>query len=414
MREVWQAKGTIWNPVTRYPVLVYLARMPRPRTALNTFGSIATTGQVQDDSGRWVKAPIGVRPTRWKARVKHRDRDGVLRDVTRFASTKGKAEALLKAALAERSTPLDGDEMRGETTVEEAGRAWLAQVERSDSGLSDNTRAQYRAAFERYVVGSSIASLTLREANRIQVLEKWLREVADRRGGGAAKTARSVLSGTFTLAMRYQVLEHNAVREVRPAKPATPKASERDTGRAFTREERQRVLDSAAVLRVARELDVTDIVYWLAGTGVRISEALGQQVSGLDLEKGTVLVLGTKSGAATRVLNLPPWLLERTAERVERKGLTGAELLFPSPSTADRTQPRDRRNVARIIRTVLDDAGCPWATPHTFRRTVATYIDQAGLPIAVAANQLGHADPAMTARVYLGRRGGSAEAAGVL
>lgn len=388
--------------------------MARPRTALNTYGSIATTGQVQDDSGRWVKAPPGVKPTRWKARVKHRDRDGVLRDVSRFASTKGRAETLLRAALAERATPLDGDEMRAETTVEQAGRTWLAQVERPDSGLTANTREQYRAAFERYIVGSSIASLTLREANRIQVIEKWLRGVADSRGGGAAKTARSVLSGTFTLAMRYQVIEHNAVRDVRPAKPKTPKPTERDTGRAFTRQERQAVLDAADSLPIAVELDVSDIVYWLAGTGVRISEALGQQVSGLNLEKGTVLVLGTKSGAATRVLNLPPWLLERIGERIEQKGLTGDELLFPSPSTTDRSKVRDRRNVARILRAVLDEAGCPWATPHTFRRTVATYIDQAGLSIAVAANQLGHADPAMTARVYLGRRGGSAEAAGVL
>ena len=51
---------------------------------------------------------------------------------------------------------------------------------------------------------------------------------------------------------------------------------------------------------------------------------------------------------------------------------------------------------------------------HTFRRTVATLLDEAGLPIALAANQLGHADPAMTARVYLGRRGSTAAAGAVL
>lgn len=388
--------------------------MSRPRTALNTFGSIATTGQVRDSSGRWVKAPPGVKPTRWKARVKHRDRDGVLRDVSKYAKTKGRAETLLRAELVNRETPIDDGGMRAETTVEQAGLAWLAQVERADAQLSETTKQQYRAAFERYVVGSSIAALTLREANRLQVLERWLRAVADARGAGAAKTARSVLSGTFTLAMRYQVIDHNTVRDLRPAKPTEPRKSARDTGRAFTREERKAVLKAADSLPVSVDLDVADLVYWLAGTGVRISEALGQRVSTVDLEKGTVLVQGTKTEASTRVLTLPPWLLQRMKKRINARKLSGTDLLFPSPSTKDRTQPRDRRNVARVLRAVLDEAGCPWATPHTFRRTVATYIDEAGLSIAIAANQLGHADPAMTARVYLGRRGGSAEAAGVL
>jgi integrase len=52
---------------------------------------------------------------------------------------------------------------------------------------------------------------------------------------------------------------------------------------------------------------------------------------------------------------------------------------------------------------VLDGAGMSWAVPHTFRRTVASLLHEAGVPIVRIADQLGHADPAMTARVYLGR-----------
>ena len=51
----------------------------------------------------------------------------------------------------------------------------------------------------------------------------------------------------------------------------------------------------------------------------------------------------------------------------------------------------------------LDACGLTWAVPHTFRRTVATLLDQANLPIARIADQLGHSDVSMTARVYLGR-----------
>ena len=57
----------------------------------------------------------------------------------------------------------------------------------------------------------------------------------------------------------------------------------------------------------------------------------------------------------------------------------------------------------REIRAVLNDAGLPWAGSHTFRRTVATWMDASGAPLAEIANQLGHADVTTTAG-YLGRR----------
>lgn len=191
----------------------------------------------------------------------------------------------------------------------------------------------------------------------------------------------------------------------------TSKATDRDTSRAFTVDELSAVLAAADTSEEASHADVADIAYWLAGTGVRISEALSQRWEDLDVEAGTVLVRGTKTRASTRTLVLPDWLLDRIKVRAEN-GTTG--YVFPSPGLLDPSQPRDRRNVARVIRNVLDEAGCPWATPHTFRRTVATLLDAAGRPIAEAANQLGHANPAMTARVYLGRKGDLSGAAAVL
>jgi integrase len=88
--------------------------------------------------------------------------------------------------------------------------------------------------------------------------------------------------------------------------------------------------------------------------------------------------------------------------------------VFPSPGTLDATKVRDRRNGARALREVFAAAGMPWATPHTFRRTVAFLLNLAGVSIAEVADYLGHADPSMTARVYLGRRQRSSRAAAVL
>lgn len=120
---------------------------------------------------------------------------------------------------------------------------------------------------------------------------------------------------------------------------------------------------------------------------------------------------GTKTDASRRTLSLPKWLVETLHIRLERDGVRDSRLLFPSPRTGGL---RDRRYAARAMRALLDGAGLPWATPHSLRRTVASLIDEAGLPIALAANQLGHADPSMTARIYLGRKGDTERAAGVL
>ncbi len=47
--------------------------------------------------------------------------------------------------------------------------------------------------------------------------------------------------------------------------------------------------------------------------------------------------------------------------------------------------------------------GLDWVTTHTFRKTVATLIDEEGLSSRVAADHLGHAQVSMTQDVYFGR-----------
>jgi integrase len=362
--------------------------------------------------GRWITAPQGTKAQRWRARTKFRDSDGQLRDVERYGPTRAKAEARLKLALADRTAPTQGGPMRASMSLQDAGELWLRQVSRPDSNLADTSRAQYAGAFNRWVMESQIAGLSLREANTVSVLESYMQTVADTHGTGAAKTARSVVSGILALAVRYGVLPHNAMRDTRPAKASEGKQTLRDTTRALTRAEREHLLEVVDAHERAQRLDVADLVWFMAGTGVRIGEALAQRWEDVNLEAGTVFVRGTKTATSKRLLTLPPWLVERLEKRSVNHGADG--LVFSSPGTLDTEKARDRRNVLRVFRQVFDQAGFPWATPHTLRRTVASLIDQAGLPVALAADVLGHKDASMTARVYLGRRGSTAAAAAVL
>ena len=79
----------------------------------------------------------------------------------------------------------------------------------------------------------------------------------------------------------------------------------------------------------------------------------------------------------------------RAAERLRRYG----------PNNV----PPGDSNLGKRGRDVLDCAGLAWAIPHTFRRTVATLFSEAGVPVGVIADQLGHADASMTMSFYLGR-----------
>ncbi|MDK8787807.1 tyrosine-type recombinase/integrase [Corynebacterium striatum] len=63
-----------------------------------------------------------------------------------------------------------------------------------------------------------------------------------------------------------------------------------------------------------------------------------------------------------------------------------------------------RGYATKELRRVLDPAGLSWVTFHTFRKTVATRLDEAGLTTREIADQLGHEQPSMTTDVYMGRK----------
>jgi integrase len=86
------------------------------------------------------------------------------------------------------------------------------------------------------------------------------------------------------------------------------------------------------------------------------------------------------------------------------------DVVFTSPTG----RLRDPSNTQADLRDVFERAGYPDITSHTFRRTVATLMDRAGLTARAAADQLGHAKVSMTTDHYYGRRVVATGAAGVL
>jgi integrase len=52
---------------------------------------------------------------------------------------------------------------------------------------------------------------------------------------------------------------------------------------------------------------------------------------------------------------------------------------------------RDPSNTTADLRQALDRAGFDWVTSHTFRKTVATWMDEAGMSARQIADHLGDA-----------------------
>ena len=179
--------------------------------------------------------------------------------------------------------------------------------------------------------------------------------------------------------------------------------------------------DATAVRR-----DLPDLVDFLLGTGLRIGEACALRPLDVDLDAAALTVAGTvirergrglviqdvpKTTAGRRTITLPPRTVQLLQRRITVLTTVGdAPVLFPSPHG----RLRDPSNTSGDLRKALDRAGFPWATSHTFRKTVATRLDEAGLSARQIADHLGHSRPSLTQDVYLGRGTASSRTAAVI
>jgi len=110
-----------------------------------------------------------------------------------------------------------------------------------------------------------------------------------------------------------------------------------------------------------------------------------------------------KSRASERGLLLPAWCVRMLRARRVRLGA------FDGPVFADaRGGWRDRSNVGAAFRRVREGSEFEWVKTHTYRKTVATLLDQVGSSARMIADQLGHSRVSMTQDFYLGRRASNA------
>lgn len=344
---------------------------------------------------------------RWLASTYARDVTGGRRRVTARRATERAARAAVVAAAAA-LVPDSGGPITGSTRFRDAAAAWLD--ERADQ-VADTTMDKYRQWVR--VLNGAIGDLRLSE-----VTAGRLRVAFDRLGRD-----RSVSTLRSYLVVVSSVRRFAALRDVALPPAATQGVITQRAGRAapsaFTAREAGTLVER---LREQRPAWVADVALLQIGTGLRFGEILALRVEDYDPAAHALNVTGNlvapvgrgivrhdgKTAAALRSLLLPgflrPILVGWTAGR--RPGAP----LFPNPAGGWL-----RPNTAHVaMRHALDAAGYPGVTPHELRRTAASVLDDAGVPVRAIADQLGHASIRTTQQSYLARRRDGDRAAAAL
>ncbi|QIZ39644.1 site-specific integrase [Saccharopolyspora sp. ASAGF58] len=274
------------------------------------------------------------------------------------------------------------------------------------------------------IVLPAMAALRLREVTVFRAQQVCM-TVKKNQSVDSARTVRNILSGICGLAVRYKAMQVNPVRDMAPLE------GRRKASRSLEAEEMKDLLQKLDSSEVAIRHDLPDLARWYAGTGFRTGEALAVHWHHLDLDTGTVdwagnlirakgtgnMINDGKTEVSERALALPTWLVAMLRERhvrlAERFGIEPDQLTGPVfPNTQGGL--RDKHNTLARWRDFRSDAGYPWVTFRTFRRSVATVLDDAGLTARDIADQLGHSKVSTTQDVYMGRRVKSRKAADAL
>lgn len=347
----------------------------------------------------------------WLARCRYRDSDGVTRKIQRLGppgihDQYGKlAEDALVEALADRRPSSGPDAVGLETLVTVLVEQHLVRL--AEDGRSPVTLTTYRFAVGK--LQKFIGGLRVGEASPARI-DAALRSMRTAHGPTMARQAKTILRGALQLAVMANVLGANPVRDVQPLRSKTqPKGAI-----GLTADQLRDLLENLQRSTYCQNHDLVDPVTLLIATGLRRSELLGLRWLDFDNEAGTLTVSGkvirvageglkrvdeTKSAAGRRTVPLPRFAIEMLETRRSLPYLGEQTVIFPSTAGT----LRDPNNFGKEWRTAREELGVPEVTTHSFRKTVATLIDDEGLSARIGADHLGHSKVSMIQDRYMTR-----------
>lgn len=294
-------------------------------------------------------------------------------------------------------------------TVDELLDLYLDGID-ADGILAAKTRYDYRRNAGLYV-RPLLGPLPVTQLSA-EVLLSWQRTLAtgeaSARGRPLApntiRLARASLAGAVKLAVSTGILATDPLAKVpRPKRRrSTPQHWTPDQARAFL---------------VSQEGDrLYPLWAFLLACGLRIGELVWLRWANVDLDRGQVRVIEFastigydlapsegKSATSRRTVDLDPGLVriiqrQREQQRFEarRPGYEASPYVFAKPAGG----AYHPQTLSKTLAELSLDAGLPRLTAHGLRHTSATLMLDQGIAPKIAAERLGHADPALFLSLY--------------
>ena len=299
---------------------------------------------------------------------------------------------------------------RSAVTVAAYLREWLAGHE---VAVKPKTFSGYRDDVEGYVI-PRIGGMRLQNV-RPATIGRLYRDLLDAGGRNGRPLSPSTVEHVHrTLRKAFgDAVEIEGVLPTNPVvKAKRPRMRPAEPGQLWTTAELRKFLGVAGQHRLGA-------YYWLAAyTGARRGELLHLRWPDIDLDAAEVAVTGSTDvidgerhdgdtkGGRSRVVSIDAETVavmrghrrEQAAERLAAGPLWrgGNDLVFAAADGA----PLYPDTVSALMGTLVRQSCLPASRLHDLRHLHATTLLLAGVPVHVVAARMGHADPAITLRVY--------------
>lgn len=157
--------------------------------------------------------------------------------------------------------------------------------------------------------------------------------------------------------------------------------------------------EEVQVRDVPKNLKEAAIVDFLLSTGVRVGELASMNISDVDFAKGTVTFRGEKGSCRFRTVLLDVRAKRHLMDYLNERTDTNPALFVTDRRYNGAPKRMSKHGLETITKTVGKRAGLDKnLTVHVFRRTFATRLADAGCPLEVIQELMGHVKPETTQR----------------
>jgi integrase/recombinase XerD len=268
-----------------------------------------------------------------------------------------------------------------------------------ERGLSPNTLEAYRRDLSRYAAFLLMAGVGDATAADEAAVGSFVASLsATEYVEGRRYRASSVARALAAVRNFHRFLLREGDTDVDPSAPVVRPKVPRTLPHPLTVEEVARILSAPPDAETAgiRDRALLETMY---GAGLRISEAVGLDVDDLDLDEGSVRVVG--KGDKERVVPLGRFAVTAVESYLSRSRPSLARSRSgPALFLNLRGGRLSRQGAAIVLKKTAKRAGVHRrVTPHTLRHSFATHLLEGGADIRVVQELLGHSS-LTTTQIY--------------